>query len=80
MINQAVPPGGDSGIALRWVEACDLPKRVRLGCAIFGRGGLRSRIPRTLKFKQDEIHWHVLFCFWFLGPFLSALITQPLFT
>ena len=48
VINQAVPPGGDSGIALCRVEACDLPKRGRLGCAIFGRGGLRSRIPCTL--------------------------------
>ena len=45
VINQAVPPGGDSGIALCRVEACDLPKRGRLGCAIFGSGGLRSRIP-----------------------------------
>ena len=48
VINQAVPPGGDPGIALRRVEACDLPKRGRLGCAIFGRGGLRSRIPRSV--------------------------------
>ena len=47
MIKQAVPPGGDLCIALGQVEACDLPKRGRLGCAIFGSGGLRSRIPRT---------------------------------
>ena len=47
VINQAVPPGGDLCIALGQVEACDLPKRGRLGCAIFGSGGLRSRIPRT---------------------------------
>ena len=53
MINQAVPPGGDSGIALSQVEACDLLKRGRLGCTIFGRGGLRSRIPRMLQFKQN---------------------------
>ena len=46
MINQAVPPGGDLCIALRQVEACDLPKRGRLGCEIFGSGGLRSRVPR----------------------------------
>ena len=45
MIKQVVPPGGDFGIALGQVEACDLPKRGRLGCAIFGSGGLRSRIP-----------------------------------
>ena len=63
VINQAVPPGGDPGIALRRVEACDLLKRGRLGCAIFGRGGLRSRIPRTLKFKQSDIHSCVRFCF-----------------
>ena len=49
MINQAVPPGGDLCIALRQVEACDLPKRGRLGCAIFGSGGLRSRVPRYCK-------------------------------
>ena len=54
VINQAVPPGGDSGIALRRVEACDLPKRGRLGCAIFGRGGLRSRIPRSNVTKINE--------------------------
>ena len=55
MINQAVPPGGGSGIALSRVEACDLPKRGRLGCAIFGSGGLRSRIPRTI-FKNKMIN------------------------
>ena len=48
VINQAVPPGGGSGIALSRVEACDLPKRGRLGRAIFGSGGLRSRIPLTI--------------------------------
>ena len=48
MINQAVPPGGDLCIALRQVEACDLPKRGRLGCEIFGSGGLRSRVPRII--------------------------------
>ena len=53
VIKQAVPPGGDSGLALCRVEACDLPKRGRLGCAIFGRGGLRSRIPCTFKFKHN---------------------------
>ena len=47
MIKQAVPPGGDLCIALSQVEACDLPKRGRLGCAIFGSGGLRSRVPLT---------------------------------
>ena len=47
MIKQAVPPGGDLCIALGQVEACDLPKRGRLGCAIFGSGGLRSRVPLT---------------------------------
>ena len=49
VIKQAVPPGGDLCIALGQVEACDLPKRGRLGCAIFGSGGLRSRIPCTTK-------------------------------
>ena len=53
MIKQAVPSGGDCGIALRPVEACDFPKRGKLGCVIFDRGGLRSRIPRT--FNQTEI-------------------------
>ena len=67
VINQAVPPGGDSGIALCWVEACDLPKRGRLGCAIFGRGGLRSRIPHPdidknqilpAIYQTSESSWH----------------------
>ena len=56
VINQAVPPGGDSGIALCWVEACDLLKRGRLGCAIFGRGGLRSRIPHPDIDKNQILH------------------------
>ena len=55
VINQAVPPGGDSGIALCRVEACDLPKRGRLRCAIFGSGGLRLRIPFSSKFKVKII-------------------------
>ncbi len=45
VIKKAVPSGGDLCIALRQVEACDFPKRGKLGCAIFGSGGLRSRIP-----------------------------------
>ena len=44
VIKQAVPPCGGPGIALRWVEACDCPKRGQLGCAIFDSGGLRSRV------------------------------------
>ena len=56
VIKQAVPPGGDSGLALCRVEACDLPKRGRLGCAIFGRGGLRSRIPRTYNETENIQH------------------------
>ena len=54
VINQAVPPGGGSGIALSRVEACDLPKRGRLGRAIFGSGGLRSRIPRTILIENQS--------------------------
>ena len=45
VIKKAVPSGGDLCIALCQVEACDFPKRGKLGCAIFGSGGLRSRIP-----------------------------------
>ena len=63
MIKQAVPPGGDLCIALGQVEACDLPKRGRLGCEIFGSGGLRSRIPRTLITKANVYlgtHFHVV--------------------
>ena len=56
MINQAVPPGGDLCIALRQVEACDLPKRGRLGCEIFGSGGLRSRVPRNKIKKRNRLH------------------------
>lgn len=52
VIKQAVPSGGDCGLALRPVEACDFPKRGKLGCVIFGRGGLRSRIPRILLKKK----------------------------
>ena len=59
MINQAVPPGGDLCIALGQVEACDLPKRGRLGCEIFGSGGLRSRVPRSTKNKTILIHFMV---------------------
>ena len=56
VIKQAVPPGGDWGIALCPVEACDLPKRGRLGCAIFASGGLRSRIPlySQIETKEDQ--------------------------
>ena len=45
MIKKVVPSGGGQCIAPRLVEACDLPKRGRLGCTIFDSGGLRSRIP-----------------------------------
>ena len=55
MINQAVPPGGDLCIALGQVEACDLPKRGRLGCEIFGSGGLRSRVPCTNSTIQNVV-------------------------
>ena len=48
MIKKAVPSGGDLCIALGQVEACDFPKRGKLGCIIFGSGGLRSRIPLQL--------------------------------
>ena len=48
MIKKAVPSGGDLCIALCQVEACDFPKRGKLGCIIFGSGGLRSRIPLQL--------------------------------
>ena len=54
VIKQAVPPGGDLCIALGQVEACDLPKRGRLGCAIFGSGGLRSRVPLTYYVNQSS--------------------------
>ena len=60
MIKQAVPPGGDLCIALGQVEACDLPKRGRLGCAIFGSGGLRSRVPLTNS-QSINISPHQLF-------------------
>ena len=71
MINQAVPPGGGSGIALSRVEACDLPKRGRLGCTIFGSGGLRSRIPLTLILK--------LTCKLDMGSYLISRIDVSLY-
>ncbi len=52
VIKKAVPSGGDLCIALSQVEACDFPKRGKLGCAIFGSGGLRSRIPLHNQQKQ----------------------------
>ena len=75
VINQVVPPGGDSGIALCWVEACDLPKRGRLGCAMFGRGGLRSRIPRTLNLNRtlDYIHKLSFLCEYHLLEFIMFI-------
>ena len=38
VIKEAVLPHGGWCIALRLAEVCDLPKRGRLGCVIFGRG------------------------------------------
>jgi len=73
VIKQAVPPGGDSGLALCRVEACDLLKRGRLGCAIFGRGGLRSRIPRTFKFEHN-----ILFLVLFLVATYPGFLTPAL--
>ena len=61
VIKKAVPSGGDLCIAHRQVEACDFPKRGKLGCAIFDSWGLRSRIPFTLKQNQiTEIILQVL--------------------
>ena len=47
MIKKVVPSGRGQCIAPRLAEACDLPKRGRLGCVIFVSGGLRSRIPHN---------------------------------
>ena len=47
MIKKVVPSGGGQCIAPSLVEACDLPKRGRLGCTIFDSGGMRSRNPRV---------------------------------
>ena len=61
MIKKAVPSGGDLCIALRQVEACDFPKRGKLGCIIFGSGGLRSRVPlhkKKKKIKQEKHDYH----------------------
>ena len=54
VIKQAVPPGGDLGIALCRVEACDLPKRGRLGCVIFGRGGTAFAHPPPLCIGKNQ--------------------------
>ena len=53
MIKKAVPSGGDLCVALCQVEACDFPKRGKLGCIIFGSGGLRSRIPLHSEYKTQ---------------------------
>ncbi len=60
VIKKAVPSGGDLCIALRQVEACDFPKRGKLGCAIFGSGGLRSRIPLHKTTQNKEISQSLL--------------------
>ena len=56
VIKQAVPPSGDLCIALGQVETCDLPKRGRLGCAIFDSGGLRSRVPRYMIKRESALN------------------------
>ena len=56
VIKKAVPSGGDLCIALSQVEACDFPKRGKLGCAIFGSGGLRSRIPLHINKSKENHH------------------------
>ena len=47
VIKQAVPPGGDSALHLAVLKPA-ISQTGRLGCIIFGRGGLRSRIPRPI--------------------------------
>ena len=56
VIQQAVPPGGDSALHLAVLKLA-IAQTGRLGCIIFGRGGLRSRIPRinVMKFKPFPI-------------------------
>ena len=54
MIMKVVPSGGGQCIAPRLVEACDLPKRGRLGCIIFDSGGLRSRNPHFITSQSEE--------------------------
>ena len=44
VIKQAVPPGGDSALHSALLKPA-IPQTGGLGCIIFGRGGLRSRIP-----------------------------------
>ena len=46
MIKQAVPPGGDSALHLALLKLA-ISQTGGLGCIIFVRGGLRSRIPRS---------------------------------
>ena len=52
VIKQAVPPGGDSALHLAVLKPA-ISQTGRLGCIIFGRGGLRSRIPRTPNHKNE---------------------------
>ena len=66
MIKKVVPSGGDQCIAPRLVETCDLPKRGRLGCAIFDSGGLRSRNPLlsfTIVNVVDAREWEIRYMF-----------------
>ena len=76
VIKQAVPPGGDLCIALGQVEACDLPKRGRLGCAIFGSGGLRSRVPRNYTLMKKGRGKFAFCILWALNLCSRHLILQ----
>ena len=73
VIKKAVPSGGDLCIALRQVEACDFPKRGKLGCAIFGSGGLRSRIPLLHHKKKTK---KLLFSIHFLDHIFRLQVVQ----
>ena len=76
VIKQAVPPGGDSALHLALLKPA-IAQNGWLGCTIFGRGGLRSRIPRTETFKHK--FEYIIAAILLLFKFLGATKAQTLF-
>ena len=74
VIKQAVPPGGDSALHLALLKPA-IAQTGWLGCVIFGRGGLRSRIPRIC--PNNKINSEVSersACIW-ASPILQGVYT-----
>ena len=79
VINKAVPSGGDSALHFRRVEACDFPKRGKLGCEIFGSGGLRSRIPLLYSLIKTRMCYFACFAIGGSGAVHQLYLSELLF-